>query len=397
VYHFFNPTTKRIKSYVKDTTYFLKLISELGEIPEGALLVTMDVEALYPNIPNKEGMEAAKLALDESRKGTNVRPTNAALMRLLNLVLKRNNFQFNGKHYLQIRGTAIGTKLAVGFANNYVAFFERLYVYTFHNQPMVWLRFIDDVFLIWTHGLEALLQFIEYLNTRVPSIRFTHEYSDTNVSFLDTTVKLVNNKLESDLYSKPTDSHSYLMYDSAHPQRCKDSIPYGQFLRIRRICSQECDYDRHVINLTAHFLSRGYPMSLLEEAATLVETKNRNDLIISQMEKTKKNETDKVLLITRYNPNFHDLRHIVYDNWDMLGKSPATEFLYEKRLMCAYRRPKNLRDMIVRANTPYKQGDEKSRPDWDPDKVYNMAGREIEKEPDTDKNAVSLEHKEIPK
>jgi hypothetical protein len=138
-------------------------------------------------------------------------------------------------------------------------------------------------------------------------------------------------------------------------------------------------------------------MSLLEEAATLVETKNRNYLIISQMEKTKKNETDKVLLITRYNPNFHDLRHIVYDNWDMLGKSPATEFLYEKRLMCAYRRPKNLRDMIVRANTPYKQGDEKSRPDWDPDKVYNKAGREIEKEPETDTNAVSLENKEKPK
>jgi hypothetical protein len=107
-------------------------------------------------------------------------------------------------------------------------------------------------------------------------------------------------------------------------------------------------------------------MKLLEEAATLVETKNRRDLlnIVSQNNASQKN--DKIMLTTRYNPNFQDLRQIVYGNWDMLGKSTTTDFLYEKRLMCAYKRPKNLRDMLVRANTPYLEGDEKSRPNWTP-------------------------------
>jgi hypothetical protein len=198
----------------------------MGEIPEGALLVTMDVEALYPNIPTKEGMEAAGIALRKSRTDPSVKPNNESLMRLLKLVLTRNNFQFNGRHFLQIRGTAIGTKVAVGFANNYMGLFERLFVYLFHKQPMLWLRFIDDVFLIWTHGESLLLKFIDYLNSRVTSINFTHEISKNEVNFLDTKVKVVNGILQTDLYCKPTDSHSYLMYDSAHSQRCKDSIPY---------------------------------------------------------------------------------------------------------------------------------------------------------------------------
>jgi hypothetical protein len=140
--------------------------------------------------------------------------------------------------------------------------------------------------MIWPHGREALDEFIQYLNSCVESINFTKEISEKEVSFLDTKVKLINHILESDLYSKPTDSHSYLMYDSAHPQRCKDSIPYGQFLRIRRICSRESDFDQHVIELTAHFLQRGYPMKLLEEAATLAESKCRRELIDITLEET---------------------------------------------------------------------------------------------------------------
>jgi hypothetical protein len=71
-------------------------------------------------------MEAAKIALQESRPNPHVKPSNESLMKLLKLVLTRNNFHFNGRHYLQFRGTAIGTKSAVGFANNYMGWFEDL-------------------------------------------------------------------------------------------------------------------------------------------------------------------------------------------------------------------------------------------------------------------------------
>ena len=43
-------------------------------------------------------------------------PTNY-LKEMLRLILQENSFQFIGKHYLQIHGTAMGTKMAVSFAD----------------------------------------------------------------------------------------------------------------------------------------------------------------------------------------------------------------------------------------------------------------------------------------
>jgi hypothetical protein len=71
---------------------------------------------------------------------------------------------------------------------------------------------------------------------------------------------------------------------------------------------------------------------------------------------------NKVFLITTFHPTDHSLRKIVFRNWDLLGKSPTTSVLPDKRLMVGYRKPKNVRDILVRANVPFKQGDEATVP-----------------------------------
>jgi hypothetical protein len=364
--HFLNPTTQKIKSFVKDTTHFLSLINDLGEIPEDAILATLDVTSLYTNIPNREGVMAADEALNRSRRGPDLKPSNNSLIKLLKLVLGRNNFKFNGRHFLQIKGTAIGTKLAPGFANNYMAWFERLFVYLFHNQSLIWLRFIDDIFLVWTHGEEALHDFVTFLNSRVETMNFTLEFSTASVNFLDTKVKKVGTRLYTDLYCKPTDSHSYLQYSSAHPQRCKDSIPFSQFLRVRRICSLTTDFEQHILTFMMHFLRRGYPMPLLEKAAQMARDLDRLKLLnpesVDDEDDKGTVEEQKVFLITTFHPTDHSLRKIVFNNWDYLGKSPTTSGLHDRKLMVGYRRPKNLKEFLVRANIPLKEGDDLCRP-----------------------------------
>ena len=103
---FLKPIVPKIPSYIKDTTHFLQLIEDLGEIPENCLLATLDVSALYTNIPQSEGIQACRKALDLTRKATTP-PKNSSLEHLLNLVLSTNNFEFNGTHYTQISGTAM--------------------------------------------------------------------------------------------------------------------------------------------------------------------------------------------------------------------------------------------------------------------------------------------------
>ena len=277
--HFLNPTTFSLPSYIKDTTHLLQKLNNIGTLPDNAILATLDVESLYTNIPNTYGIRAAKIKIAQTRPHPNVKPSNKSLITLLEMVLTKNNFQFNGHHILQKSGTAMGTKLAVGYANNTLGKFEDDHVYTYKTQNFTYYRFIDDIFLIWFGSEETLLDFIQHLNSSTTFFKFTHETSTTSVNFLDVTISIKNNKIETDLYCKPTDSHNYLYYNSAHPQKCKDSIPYSQFLRIKRICSKETDFLTHCLNYCRHFIRRGYPGTLLEEAINLANQKDRNNLL----------------------------------------------------------------------------------------------------------------------
>ena len=77
---------------------------------------------------------------------------------------------------------------------------------TFADKPLVWMRFIDDIFFIWTHGEDKLKLFIDHLNSSHDS-----EHSTESISLLDVTVKVgEGGVLMTDLFCKPTDTHQYI-------------------------------------------------------------------------------------------------------------------------------------------------------------------------------------------
>ena len=245
------------KSYVRDTQHFISRLKELGQIPKGAFLVTLDVSSLYTNIPNHEGILAVAAQLRKDRtKG----PITRYILQLLKLVLHSMNFIFNEEHYLQVGGTAMGTALAPNYANLFMDRFETNALKNWDKQPLLWLRFIDDIFMIWNHGEEELKKFPTHLNSIHDKIKFTHEFSKHSINFRNTTVKIDTNQvLYTTLYEKPTDTHLHLHYTSAHHKSCHTKGPYGQFLRIYRICTKNDDFIHHGIKLIEYYLKRGYP------------------------------------------------------------------------------------------------------------------------------------------
>ena len=193
------------------------------------------------------------------------------------------------------------------------------------------------------------------MNQANPNIKFTSAISDHQIPFLDTLVKVSDNSIVTDLYTKPTDSHSYLHYNSAHPHRCKKGIPYSQFLRLRRICSDIKDYKSHVLTLCDFFLQRNYPENLLSEAACQVLQKDRTTLLTqSSNPRTKRQQTknDKAVLISTFHPTLQPLPRIVHRNWDMLDASSSTLPLHRRKLVCGFRRPPNLRRLLTKAKVP---------------------------------------------
>ena len=93
---------------------------------------------------------------------------------------------------------------------------------------LVCFRYIDDVFLIWTHGKEKLEEFLKDFNNYHPNIKLIHEFNKESIPFLDLKVSLCGGQLTIDLHIKSTDKHQYLPYISPHPDNTKRSIVFSQ-------------------------------------------------------------------------------------------------------------------------------------------------------------------------
>ena len=82
---------------------------------------------------------------------------------MTDFVLKNNFFKFNVEVKRQKYGTSIGTKFAPTYACIFMEEVETEVLKSQELQPFLWLHYIDDIFLIWTHGEEKLTQFLNEL------------------------------------------------------------------------------------------------------------------------------------------------------------------------------------------------------------------------------------------
>ena len=261
---------KKLPSFIEDTPHFLRDISEFnerGRLPEQAILVSMDVTALYPSIPWKEGLEATKEALTRREDRT---VPDSFILRLMLLVLGSNIFEFDSELWLQKDGTAMGTRAAPTFANIFMdKWEERSQSGWTGSQIEFWRRFIDDIFFIWL-GTEAdLKEFVKFVNSLLPSIKVTVEYNiqSRSVNYLDVTVFIDNDGyLRTDLYKKENLKISYLMPTSSHPDHISKNIPYSLAYRIKRICWNDELFERRISELSEALVLQGYKYKSIQDS-----------------------------------------------------------------------------------------------------------------------------------
>ena len=339
--HHLQPIAETLPSFVKDTGAFLRRINETKQVPRDAILVTMDVGSLYTNIPHKEGLNTVAQALERRRSPT---ISTRVIIKFLSLILYLNNFVFNDRHFLQKKGCAMGSKCSGSYADIFMGYFESTFIYPriaeLHRN---YCRFKDDIFFIWTGGESSLLKFFDEINKVHPSIKFDCKYSRSRINFLDTYVILnPDGTLNTALYNKPTDRNAYLHFLSYHPPKQVHNIPYGQFLRTKKICSSPQDADEAMEKLEEKFRKRGYPASntaSLKEKTTEIA---RADLLIDK----KKTPSNRTPFTTTYNKQLPPVQKIINQHWHLLQTQKDIAPSFAERPVVAYRRNKNLRDLI---------------------------------------------------
>ena len=116
------------------------------------------------------------------------------------------------------------------YPRDFVDYFVRNYV-----------RFLDDIFHTWLINFD-IEPFYKLINELDPDLKFIFEKLTTDINFLDINIKIVDNQLHFDIYHKPTNSFSYLKYNSCHPSHTKNNISLSLARRIIRIVTDNREY-----------------------------------------------------------------------------------------------------------------------------------------------------------
>ena len=111
VEHYLKKLANQHPSFLQDTPDFLRNLEEInneGPLPANSILVSIDVSALYTNIPQDEGLKDVSDVLENE----DLPFPKEFLTNLLELILKFNIFEFNSELFLQAIGTAMGMPIS---------------------------------------------------------------------------------------------------------------------------------------------------------------------------------------------------------------------------------------------------------------------------------------------
>ena len=281
--------------------------------------------------------------------------SESAAVALMQLVLLCNNFIFDNENYIQVKGTAMGTGAAPNYANLFMGDFEERFIYNteWNTYLQYFGHYIDDIFMIWNGSEASLLEFVAYLNSVHETIKFTFKYSASQLEFLDVLViKDSKGYLSTDVYQKDTDTHSYLHCHSAHPKHCKKSIPYSQFLRLKRICSEKDTLKKRIQQFTEYFANSGYSRKSLKRTANNV----LHNSISSENNSKNNDDNSKYRLIVTHNELLPSFKDLALKHWPITQTNEKCRQYLNRKPQVAYRRSKNIKDYLV--STKYRTNSE---------------------------------------
>lgn len=267
------PLCTDVKSYVKDDLDFLRHLPE--KINKNSKFITFDVINLYSNISNSLGLKAMEYWINRIPEKINNRFLKEFILEAAEIVLTNNTFTFNGKHFKQIKGTAMGTKMAPTYATLTLGYLEeKMYkeinrLFNEETEMYItkhWKRYLDDCFIVWNSGENNLSVFKNILNELNPDIKFTVDESLNRISFLDILLTKQDEVIMTDVYYKPTDTHQYLHFNSCHPRHTKRAIPYNMSRRICTIVNDESVKIQRLQELKKYPKKQSYPDKIIDDA-----------------------------------------------------------------------------------------------------------------------------------
>lgn len=329
------PYVKNLQSYVKNSDQVIDDIKNIKP-QENHLCFTADASSLYTSIPIEEALKYISIMITDH-------PLAKWIIDGLRLVMKLNFFEFDGKFYKQLRGTAMGTPVAPSFASLYLGYYEEhVLLPTFKQNLVYYKRYIDDMIVFW-NPLDSPSWYINRFHSmlkRMKGITWNAEEPANSINFLDLNITKGLNKYIIRTHQKVLNLYLYTAGPSAHPPGILKGIIFSLFKKFYRQNTLIKDFHYFCNLLLQRLHDRGYKRSTLLRITQ--EFKDHFDTIIA--DKPEECNTTAALIIP-YDPNGPSNREIrQYLELDQLEQSLKT--IGMERVLVAYSRPRNIREIL---------------------------------------------------
>ena len=152
-------------------------------------------------------------------------------------------------------------------------------------------------------------------------------------------ISLKQGKLTTFVHYKATDSHSHLDYRSSHNPCTKNSFLSSQFLRLRRLCSDDTDFEEKAEEIVEFFIQRHYPEDIVRTALQ----KGPNNSTLSNSSAKRQNSYRKETNHQSCVPS--DRQPCTQPNWSLSQSRAELAAIFSQPPLIAYKRDTNIRDI----------------------------------------------------
>ena len=274
LHHTLIQSAKKAITYIGSSQELIKKLQNITPT-QNTFIITADIRSLYTRIDSKAG---AGLATEEVYEDMSIRKNydGQTFHTLLSLVLLSNTFEHDEEYFKQLIGTAMGSRMAPGYANTVLKRLEekrllRPHKSHFHNSCFTlnknlsfFGRYIDDICIIYENHDNSLPSFIKALRETYAPLELELNVGK-KANFLDLTIYIdpLTNKFSTNLFRKPLDAKEPVHHSSNHPRHVLDNIVSQEFSRIKSLCSNYSDELSHRTKFITKLLQQGFDYNLI--------------------------------------------------------------------------------------------------------------------------------------
>ena len=270
------PAREQIEGRVLSTRQFISEI-ELVVFPQDVSFYLIDIVDFYPNTDPADGRKTIeKYAPEEYRE----------LMLTFSDLVHGTLYQWTPDGLVKVAdkyGIGLGHSGEVcdlNWADVEQRILQKLRQIGIHIY--FWKRMVDDYFIALTGTEAEKLTVINSFRTADPNRPVTVERSDSSVNYLDVTVYKGDRfrktgRVDTKLFTKPTNTELHLPYSSFHPLSTFDSILYGQHQRSLIASSGIEQHSATMLQKYTGYLRRGYPAEKLNRILLQATTRQRKE------------------------------------------------------------------------------------------------------------------------